>query len=237
MNGVHDLGGMDGFGPVEVEQDEPVFHAAWEKIVFVVAGTIVSRVANVHQFRHAIERMEPMHYLASSYYEHWLTAAATLAVEKGMISAAELEEKVGGTFPLSRPVREEPRKHPFLASPTRTEALAGEVSSSDHGLAGASPSRSSSGAAPLFAAGEAVIVRNPNPFGHTRCPRYVRGKRGVVVRVDARYALPDAAARDDTSCDQFQYCVRFPSHELWGEGASPAEAVHVDLSEGYLEKA
>ncbi len=219
MNGVHDLGGMDGFGPVEVEQDEPVFHAAWEKIVFVVAGTIVSRVANVHQFRHAIERMEPGHYLASSYYEHWLTAAATLAVEKGLISAAELEKKAGGTFPMSRPVREEPRKRPLPASP------------------GAAPSRSSSPAAPLFAAGETVIVRNPNPFGHTRCPRYVRGKRGVVVRVDGRYALPDAAARDDTTCDQFQYCVRFPSPELWGEGASPAEAVHVDLSEGYLEKA
>ena len=216
---MHDLGGMDGFGPVEVERDEPVFHAAWEKIVFVVAGTIVSRVANVHQFRHAIERMEPGHYLASSYYEHWLTAAATLAVEKGLISAAELEEKAAGKFPLSRPVRDEPRKRPLLASP------------------GAAPARSSSGAAPLFAAGEAVIVRNLNPFGHTRCPRYVRGKRGVVVRVDGRFALPDAAARDDTSCDQFQYCVRFRSHELWGEGASAAETVHVDLSEGYLEKA
>ena len=92
MNGVHDLGGVDGFGAVEVEAAEPVFHAAWERRVFgMTAMASAALVRNIHRFRHAVERMEPVHYLRSPYYEHWLTALATLLVESGAITLAELQ--------------------------------------------------------------------------------------------------------------------------------------------------
>ena len=106
MNGIHDMGGLDGFGRVEVEADEPVFHHPWERAVFGISTAVLGRrIANVDAFRHAIERMDPVHYLASSYYEHWLTGAATLLVERGVVSAAELEARAGGAFPLAGPVR------------------------------------------------------------------------------------------------------------------------------------
>jgi nitrile hydratase beta subunit len=205
MNGVHDLGGMDGLGPIEVETDEPVFHQVWEGRVFgVIAALAAHRLYRTDSFRHAIERMDPAHYLTSPYYEHWLTGVATLLVENGVVTRAELESKADGRFPLAQPV------HP-----------------------GVPPASSPSGPQSRFAVGDAVIVRNLHPFGHTRCPRYIRGKRGVVTRVDERSQLPDVAAPH--RCEQYAYNVRFDGTELWGEHASRATAVHVDLWESYLE--
>jgi nitrile hydratase len=91
MNGIHDLGGMHGHGPVAPEADEPVFHAPWERRAFaVMLAVFASGLYNVDEFRHAIERMDPADYLRSSYYEHWLHALETLLVEKGAIGASEL---------------------------------------------------------------------------------------------------------------------------------------------------
>jgi nitrile hydratase subunit beta len=206
MNGVHDLGGMDGFGRVQVEPHEPVFHHAWERRVFgLTVAASAQRLSNTDAFRHAIERMEPVHYLGSSYYEHWLTGLATLLVERGVVTRDELATRAGALFPLSRSVR-----------------------------AGTSVP-ASSGTAPRFAVGNPVQVRNVHPLGHTRCPRYVRGKRGVVTRIDGRFALPDVAAHSDQRCVQFSYNVRFDGAELWGDSTGVAEAVHVDLWEEYLE--
>jgi len=207
MNGVHDLGGADGYGAVEVEANEPVFHADWERRVFgLVSTTPRAALVNVHAFRHTIERMEPLHYLSSSYYEHWLTALATILVEGGTLSRQELEARAGGSFALSRPL--------------------GRVTP---------PQSSASAAAPRFALDEAVLVRNEHPLGHTRCPRYVRGRYGRIVRIDGAHALPDIAAHRAGAPRQFQYCVRFEARELWGKEANPADAVYVDLWEDYLE--
>ena len=92
-----------------------------------------------------------------------------------------------------------------------------------------------SGPTPRYAVGSTVRVRTMHPFGHTRCPRYVRGKPGVVVRVDGRFPLPDVAAHSGASCDQYSYNLRFAGRDLWGEAAGSAEVVHVDLWESYLE--
>jgi len=207
MNGVHDLGGMDGFGAVDVEANEPVFHQPWERVVFgLVSAMSVQRLSNTQTFRHAIERMDPAHYLGSSYYEHWLTALATLLVEKGVITRVELDARGGGCIPLSQPAR-----------------------------SGLGAQSAPSAAAPRFAVGSTVTVRNAHPLGHTRCPRYARGKRGVVVRVDGVFPLPDVAAHGGERCEQYAYSVRFEGNELWGDTANAATAVHVDLWESYLE--
>ena len=105
MELAHDLGGRRGFGRVEVEPDEPVFHEPWERTAraLVYSAIMSTPNPNTSAFRWSIERMEPDHYLGSSYYEHWLTSAASLAVESGAITLDELEDRAGGRFPLSRP--------------------------------------------------------------------------------------------------------------------------------------
>jgi nitrile hydratase subunit beta len=207
VDGVHDLGGMQGFGPVEVEADEPVFHEDWEGRVFGLAGGALGAGGfNTPMFRHAIERMDPGHYLTSSYYEHWLTAVATLLVEEGMISR-DVDALVDA-FPLSRP-------------PT---VDADDVA---NGLQAAEP---------RFTVGDAVRVRDLQFAGHTRCPRYVRGRRGVVVRMGPAAPVPEVEAHRRERLLEHTYGVRFEAAEIWGDESANA-AVHVDLYECYLEPA
>ena len=205
MDGIHDLGGKQGFGAVVVERDEPVFHAPWERVARAVTFAVVGNVPNASTslFRHAIERMEPAHYLSSSYYEHWLTAAATLAVEAGLVTRQELAERADGPFPLAGPVR------------------AGDVAiPAGHGA--------------RFRVGDRVRVRNLHPPGHTRCPGYVRGKVGVVSRLDGEWTIPDVEAHSPVRVPETLYSVRFDTGELWGDGQQ-AVTVNVDLWDSYLE--
>ena len=207
MDGIHDLGGMQGFGEVGYSSAEPVFRHRWEAmaraLLVVVAG---AGGASGGEFRHSIERMEPGHYLTSSYYEHWLTAAATLAVEHGLVTHAELEARAGGRFPLSGPV---------LALP----------------VADAGPDVD----APRFAVGDHVRVREWHPPGHTRCPGYVRGKTGTVVRLDGIYSVPDIEAHGTARRHEPTYSVRFDAADLWRDGQRGVR-VHVDLWDSYLER-
>ena len=93
MSRIHDVGGMQGFGPVEQEADEPPFHSDWEAHVFALNRALIGRgVYNLDEFRDAIERMPPQQYLASSYYEKWFHAVTTLLVEKGVLSAQEVAD-------------------------------------------------------------------------------------------------------------------------------------------------
>jgi nitrile hydratase len=188
MDGIHDLGGREGFGPVpRPDPDEGAFHHDWERRAFGVAmAGAATGISTMDQFRHSMERMEPAHYLSSRYYEHWLTGVATRWVETGQLELAELERRAGGPFPLSRPVAGEDAM-----------AVAGH---------------------PRFAVGDRVVVRRVHARGHHRCPGYVQGRTGVVVRLDQKST----------------YSVRFDASELWGEGH---HAVHVDLADSYLDAA
>jgi nitrile hydratase subunit beta len=208
MDGIHDLGGMNGFGPVAIEPDEPKFHEPWEATAFALNGLGIRLGAyNVHEYRHAVERMDPAHYLAATYYERWLTGVATLFVEKGVVTLAELEARAGGRFPLSRPAAE------------------------------VKPSGVGPGGAPRFAAGDAVRVRETHPAGHTRAPRYVRGRRGAIVRVSRAFEFPDLAARALPAHAETTYHVEFAARELWSDAAEAGATVVVDLWESYLEPA
>jgi nitrile hydratase subunit beta len=192
MDGVHDLGGVQGFGEVEIECQEPVFHASWERRAFRL--TISAMFAGLlnGRFRHAIERMDPVWYLASPYYEHWLTATATGLVEGGHVTRAELDERLGGPYALARPMRA-----PRLDDPgpsVRTH---------------------------LFAVGNAVKVREWHPLGHTRAPRYVQGKPGTVVRLSGVFSVPDVEYHCDARRFEPTYSIRFEAQDLWGSAGDP----------------
>jgi len=209
MDGIHDLGGMNGFGAVEPERDEPVFHEPWESVAFAMnaLGIAVLRAYNADEYRHAIERMDPAHYLTASYYERVFTGVATLLVEKGVVARDDLEARAGGPFPLARPVAENP-------------------------TADLSPQ-----ARRRFAIGDAVVVRNIHPAGHTRMPRFVRGKRGTVVHVAPPFSFPDAAAHGRAHRTEHTYHVEFPARELWDDASRADDTVIVDLWDCYVEPA
>ena len=209
MDGVHDLGGKQGYGPVFVDADEPVFQEPWEARVFGLVGLVtIATGAGTPAFRHAIERMDPRHYLTSSYYEHWLTGTATLAVEHGVIDGDELDALAGG-FPLSRPVSPHPVPA-HLAAPPADE--------------------------PRFGVGSRVRVRNDHPAGHTRCPDYVRDRVGEVVRVDRPEPVPEIEAHLGRAERETTYCVRFTMAELWGDDGGAGDSLRIDLYERYLEE-
>lgn len=193
---------------MEVAADEPVFAEDWERRALRASmATLIGLQPGGARFRHSIERMDPAHYLTSSYYEHWLTGVSTLLVEAGVTSAEDLEHRCGGRFPLSRPDRGELPSAPQV---DRTQAR--------------------------FAVGDQVWVREWHPSGHTRAPRYVQGKRGVVTRVDGPANVPDYEAHGGGLVLDPTYSVRFTARELWGEGGSSGETVNVDLWERYLEE-
>jgi nitrile hydratase len=207
VDGIHDLGGRQGFGPVEVERDEPVFHEDWERTARGLTFATVATVPNpsTSKFRHAIERMEPAHYLSSSYYEHWVTAAATLAVESGLVARDELEHRAGGVFPISQPELTSDVDVP-MSQGTR------------------------------FNVGDHVRVRNFHPAGHTRCPGYIRGKVGTVTRTDGDWSIPDVECHSPERIAEGLYSVCFEADELWGDGQRGA-TVNVDLWDSYLDPA
>src|SRR5947209_8255779 len=99
MNGVHDMGGMTDFGPIQREQNEPFFHADWERRVFGLVRNVIDTRYNWDEFRFAMERIDPVIYLSSSYYERWLTGLERYLLEKGIVSAEELRDRTEGVAP------------------------------------------------------------------------------------------------------------------------------------------
>lgn len=226
MNGVHDLGGMHGFGPVEREENEPVFHASWEKSVLAISESVrrTYRLFNVDEFRRGIEQMDPARYLASSYYERWLTSIVTNLFEKGILTEAELEAR-------TELLRDDPRAD---FSRLDDSALVGPVPGAGAPVAATLPDDV---APPRFAVGDPVIARNVHPVGHTRLPRYVRGKHGVIDRFQGVQTFPDTNAQGLGPHPQAVYSVRFEGRELWGDSAEPRESLYIDLWESYLSPA
>lgn len=217
MNGIHDLGGMHGFGAIEAEHDEPPFHAAWEgraggllEVMTFPAGFTVDR------FRYLRETLRPDFYLTQNYYEQWIYIAEQALLEAGMISPAELARG-----------RAEAPKRTDAMRPEAVWAFLHDRAHSGRDVEGA----------PRFAVGQRVQARTMQPAGHTRLPRYARGKTGSIVSHHGAHVLPDASAHGRGDIAQHLYTVRFAAPELWGEGANPRDSVHLDLWESYLEPA
>jgi nitrile hydratase len=219
MNSPHDIGGMQGFGPVTRETDEPVFHAEWERTVFaIMLGLAGQGRYNADHFRSARETIPPPRYLASRYYELWLFAVERLLADT--ITPDEIAAKV-----------EQLRADPTAGAPTRTDPELAESLSrglrDGHSTAGPDPRPR------RYAVGDTVRTRNAHPAGHTRLPRYARDKRGVIEALYPAFPVPDRADDGDYAPEAL-YCVRFSADELWGESAEPRCDVRLDMWESYL---
>jgi len=219
MNGIHDMGGMHGMGPIHHEKNEPVFHAPWEARVYVMHRAMGSwRKWNGHASRHAKEVIPPAEYLRMSYYERWFTALIELMISGGLVTRAEVESG-----------------RPAPGSATATPPLtAAEVPAY---LTGSSGRPRPTVPAPRFRVGQSVRARNLHPTGHTRLPRYARGRQGTIQRDYGVFEFADTLAHGLGANPQHIYSVRFTARELWGEQARPQDTVYLDLYDDHLEAA
>jgi nitrile hydratase len=240
MDGIHDVGGMDGFGSPNAgghdadidtgtddgESTDPLsggayepFHERWEGITYsLFVATLGNGVANIDEFRHSIERMDPDRYLTARYYDRWVTGLSRLLLETDTIDAEDFWVRTAAfaAGEGSVPEREEP-------------GLVGDLA------AGVADAYGSEGEPrePRFEAGEAVRIENVHPEGHTRCPGYVRRTQGTIEAHRGTFTLPDASAHGEPATEPL-YEVAFDARELWGEDADPNVAVTLDLWESYL---
>ena len=219
MNGVHDMGGMDGFGKVEPEVDEPVFHAPWEGRVMALMRAMGAAGAwNLDMFRDAREHQPPAYYLMSSYYKSWAKSIETLMLSRGIAGADEIEAGHARTHPA------EATRKMLEPAAIRSALKRGTYSR---------PAR----APPCFKIGDRVRAKNIHPAGHTRLPRYARGRIGTIERVHGCHVFPDASAQGFGDDPQWLYTVVFSGRELWGVEADPTLRVSIDAFEPYLEPA
>lgn len=219
MNGIHDMGGMDGFGRVEPEPDEPVFHAAWEGRVLAMNRAMgASGSWNIDLGRSAIESLPPRVYLASSYYERWFLRLERLLVQGGLVEVGEIE--AGRALRPGKALS----RGPFTVADVERVLRRGSF-----GRPAPAPAR--------FKPGDRVRAKNIHPRTHTRLPRYVRGHVGVVERLHGAHVFPDSTVLGKGEDPQWLYTVRFDSQELWGAEADPTAKVSVDAFEPYLEPA
>jgi nitrile hydratase beta subunit len=219
MNGIHDMGGLTCFGPVRREDNEPVFHADWERRVFGMNMAALAFFGPVDRARHAIERMDPVEYLNTGYYEHWLAGLVTLAKDLGYLTDEEIET---GRIADGKEAPHPPASAEMIEELSRT---------------GIPVTRDDGRTEPAYRPGDAVRARNLEINGHTRLARYVRGKSGTVHAHHGSHVFPDTAAHDLGENAQPLYTVRFEASALWGDNVERRDCVYIDLWEDYLEPA
>jgi nitrile hydratase subunit beta len=219
MNGVHDMGGMHGMGSVQEQKNEPVFHEQWEGRVFALRRAMGAwRKWNIDVTRHEVELVPPADYLRMSYYERQFAAFLVLLAKVGFITPKELD--------AGKPAQGTP-----VAAPALTVEKANLI------IAKGAPTSRDVVVAPRFQTGQRVQARNINPVGHTRLPRYARGKLGVIGRDHGVFVFPDTNAHYLGEKPQHVYSVRFAARELWGQQAAQQDSVYLDLWDDYLDPA
>lgn len=219
MNGAHDMGGMHGFGPVEPEPNEPVFHGEWEKRAFALTVAMgMPGGWNVDMSRFARENRQPGEYLSMTYYEIWLAGLMQLMRERQLVSQDEIA--AGHSLHPPKPVAR-------VLSP-------GDVAKTLHR---GGPTERETKSKPAFKPGDRVRAKVITPLTHTRLPRYVRGHAGVIERVLGCHVFPDSNSTGAGENPQWLYTVLFNGRELWGKSSDPTVQVSVDAWEPYLEAA
>jgi nitrile hydratase len=217
--GAHDMGGVSGFGPVEPEPNEPVFHGDWEKRALAITLAMGRPGGwNIDMSRSAREDRPPEDYLGKSYYEIWLAGLERLMLKHNLVAHDELE--------AGHALHPPKAALPVLARDDVAPMI----------QRGNSAERESRTPA-LFRPGDRVRTKLMNPPTHTRLPRYVRGHVGIVELVHGCHVFPDTNAVGAGEQPQWLYTVCFDGRELWGEKATPNTSVSVDAWESYLEPA
>jgi nitrile hydratase len=220
MNGIHDMGGMQDMGPLQYEKGEPVFHAAWEsRVLAMLLATGAWHKWNLDAFRHTREVQRPEDYLGLSYYDQWFWGLSDLLVKRGLVSAAEMES--GAPAP-----GREKAIPPLTADKVNPVVLSKRINA-----------QREVAVLPRFKPGEQVRARNLNPLGHTRLPRYARGKAGTIDRDHGVFTFPDTNAHFLGENPQHVYSVRFAARELWGAQARANDCVYLDMWDDYLDPA
>jgi nitrile hydratase len=219
MNGVHDMGGMDGFGKVEPEPNEPVFHQPWEGRVMAMNRAMgATGMWNIDIGRYSREMLPAHVYLSSSYYRKWYLGLEQMLLERGLIDADEVA--AGHALRPGKPLR----RGNFTVAEVPRVMTRGSFSRPAQ-----APAR--------FKPGDRVRAKNIHPTTHTRLPRYVRGHVGVVERLHGTHVFPDSVTTGRGDDPQWLYTVRFDSRELWGPDADPTVTISIDAFEPYLDPA
>jgi nitrile hydratase beta subunit len=216
VNGVHDMGGQHGLGDLVPEPEGLPFHADWEARVHAMVIASPSR-GNIDAGRHQRELIPGATYLAMTYYERWFEGLCRMLLAGGFVTAEELATASGD--------RAAPKTSPRLAPADVPKVLAR-----------AGSYLRNSAVQPAFAVGDQVRARNLNPIGHTRLPRYARGRVGIITHCHGAHVFPDSHAHGGGEDPQPLYTVRFTAGELWGPDGLPGDTVSLDLWEPYLER-
>lgn len=219
MDSIADLGGMEGFGPLKIEVDEPMFHHDWEPRVMAMRLLMgFWRKWTIDAGRHSVEQLPPADYLSLSYYEKWLASLIDLLVMVELITAAEAAtgQPAADTEKATPPVTAEG----FLAVLPKGVSSAREIEE-----------------APGFAIGDKVRTTRHMHSGHTRLPRYARNCIGEIILHHGPHVFPDVSATLKGDAPQHLYTVRFAARDLWGADADEHHSVTADLWESYLAPA
>ncbi len=218
MNGVHDMGGLECFGPINPDPNEPLFHAEWERRVLAMTVCMgASGEWNLDQGRFTRESLPPVDYLSIGYYRIWLTALERLLILRGLVSPEEMQS--GQLIDAAKPVKR------VLVANELDKTL----------RAGAPVDRPATQTA-AFAIGDVVQIKNQNKPGHTRLPAYIRGHVGIVHKVHGCHVFADDNAKGAGENPQWLYNIKFHASDLWGESRAQAASVHVDCWEPHLSR-
>lgn len=219
MNGAQDLGGQMGFGPIELEENEPNFHAGWEERAFAVTlamGATGSWALDASRF--ARESLPPAEYLSSSYYEIWARGLERLVVTHGLATDEELRQ--GKALVQPKPVRRVLKADDVAA----TLAKGAPVDRPEQ-----QPAR--------FRVGDKVRTRRMHPTTHTRLPRYARDVAGTIETIHGVHVFPDSNAHGKGEQPTWLYGVAFKGTDIWGPDSDPRLTLRLDLWEPYLDLA
>ena len=217
MDGIHDMGGMQGLGEIRYEESEPIFHEPWEGRVYAM-DTAMRAHGKWRGLRAEIELIPASDYLRMSYYERWMTALIARIVKSGLATRAEIERgraDAGSARATPALTPEQAQEIPFRTPQTQQDV---EIT-------------------PRFQVGQRVRGRNIHPPTHTRMPKYTRSRVGTVERDRGVFPLPDTEIYFQDPKPQHVYMIRFTARELWGEGAPEQDKLYIDMWEDYLEPA
>lgn len=218
MDGIHDLGGREGYGPIDTAEPEEPFHAAWEaRLLGIVRAMSRPTPWSIDWFRHVRELIDPADYLTRPYYDQWLQTYAAMMVDSGVASVEELAS--------GQSARGIPGLPPPMA-PTQVATAKSATSRFDR----------EASTPPKFAVGDAVRTLRHGSPGHTRLPQYARDSVGRVVAHRGAHVLPDTNMRGEGRAEAL-YTVAFDAGELWPEAADRRDTLHLDLWESYIERA